>query len=195
VCQPELVANAERDDGGRVTVRAPAVGLWRGAPTTGAFVRAGGAIGELEILGVLHSLCVPNHAHGTVVESSASDGLARTPVSHGDRLLVLETGHVASIAAEPSESDGPGAHGLLLRAPTSGRFYRRPAPDKPPFLRVGDIVADGETVGLVEVMKTFHRVAYGGEGLPPRARVRAIFPADQDDLEAGDPLLELEAVD
>jgi hypothetical protein len=35
-------------------------------------------------------------------------------------------------------------------------------------------------------------VQYGGEGLPPRARVRAIVPADESDLAPGDVILELE---
>ena len=41
-------------------------------------------------------------------------------------------------------------------------------------------------------MKTFHRVTYGGPGLPERARVRAILIADGADVTAGEPLLALE---
>jgi acetyl-CoA carboxylase carboxyltransferase component len=84
----------------------------------------------------------------------------------------------------------PGA--IAIRAPSSGRFWARPSPDKPPFVSVGDTIATGHTLGLLEVMKTFHRVTYSGEGLPPRARVLAIRPADGDDLAADDVLVELE---
>jgi hypothetical protein len=41
-------------------------------------------------------------------------------------------------------------------------------------------------------MKTFNRVVYGGDEMPPVARVAAIAPADGDDLAAGDVILELE---
>ena len=43
-------------------------------------------------------------------------------------------------------------------------------------------------------MKTFNRITYGGDGLPARARVVRILPADGDDLDGGQPLLEIEAV-
>jgi biotin carboxyl carrier protein len=41
-------------------------------------------------------------------------------------------------------------------------------------------------------MKTFHRVTYGGAGLPDTARVRRVLVADGADVNAGDPLLALE---
>jgi acetyl-CoA carboxylase biotin carboxyl carrier protein len=44
---------------------------------------------------------------------------------------------------------------------------------------------------LLEVMKTFHRVTYGGPGLPDTARVVRVLIADGDDVNAGDPLLAL----
>ena len=40
-------------------------------------------------------------------------------------------------------------------SPLPGVFYRAPASGKPPFKSDGDAVAAGETVGLIEVMKTF----------------------------------------
>ena len=80
----------------------------------------------------------------------------------------------------------------MFRAPTSGRFYSRSAPGKPAFVSVGDELGPNATVCLLEVMKTFHRVTYGGPGLPERAKVREIFVADGADVTAGDPLLALE---
>jgi acetyl-CoA carboxylase biotin carboxyl carrier protein len=44
------------------------------------------------------------------------------------------------------------------------------------------------------VMKTFHRVTYGGPEVPPRARVTALLVADGADVNAGDPLLALEPI-
>jgi len=45
-----------------------------------------------------------------------------------------------------------------LLSPLPGTFYRRSAPDQPPFKEAGDAVAVGDVIGLVEVMKTFNEV-------------------------------------
>ena len=51
-----------------------------------------------------------------------------------------------------------------IKSPIPGTFYRKPSPEEPPFKEVGDAVANGDTIGLVEVMKTFHEVKSDGEG-------------------------------
>jgi len=43
-------------------------------------------------------------------------------------------------------------------APLPGIFYRRPAPDKPVFVEVGDTVEAGQAIGLIEIMKQFNEV-------------------------------------
>jgi len=43
-------------------------------------------------------------------------------------------------------------------SPLPGIFYRRPAPEKPAYKENGDQVAEGEVVGLVEVMKQFTEI-------------------------------------
>ena len=68
-----------------------------------------------------------------------------------------------------------------------------PGPGKPPLIEVGTQVQQGQAVGLIEVMKTFSRLHYGGEGLPSPARVKAILVKDEEDVAAGDALFELEA--
>ena len=45
-----------------------------------------------------------------------------------------------------------------IRSPIPGTFYRKPAPDEPPFVEIGDAVAEGDVVALVEVMKSFHQI-------------------------------------
>jgi hypothetical protein len=45
-----------------------------------------------------------------------------------------------------------------ILSPLPGTFYRRPAPDKPPYKDEGDTVAVGDVIGLIEVMKSFHEV-------------------------------------
>lgn len=51
-----------------------------------------------------------------------------------------------------------------VKSPIPGTFYRKPAPDQPVFHEPGDTVAKGDTIGLVEVMKTFHEVKADADG-------------------------------
>src|SRR5688572_19734661 len=79
-----------------------------------------------------------------------------------------------------------------LRAPQSGRFYHRPAPGEPAFADAGAPLADGQPIGLIEVMKTFTHVPYSaGAGLPARARLVRFVASDGGDVRQGDPLIEV----
>jgi biotin carboxyl carrier protein len=73
-----------------------------------------------------------------------------------------------------------------ILSPLPGTFYRRPAPDKPPFKAVGDIVAVGDVIGLIEVMKTFIEVHADTGG----AILRFIVE-NEEPVMAGQPLLEV----
>ncbi len=50
-------------------------------------------------------------------------------------------------------------------APIPGIFYRRPAPDKPPFVEIGDTVEVGQTIGVIEIMKQFTEVRSDADGV------------------------------
>jgi biotin carboxyl carrier protein len=45
-----------------------------------------------------------------------------------------------------------------IQSPLPGTFYRRPAPDADPFVSEGEEIGAGDTIGLIEVMKTFYEV-------------------------------------
>lgn len=45
-----------------------------------------------------------------------------------------------------------------IQSPLPGTFYHRPSPEDAPYKVAGDAVAVGDTIGLVEVMKTFIEV-------------------------------------
>jgi len=45
-----------------------------------------------------------------------------------------------------------------VRALMSGVFYRRPAPDQPPYVEVGDTVQKKQVLGLLETMKVFQKI-------------------------------------
>jgi acetyl-CoA carboxylase biotin carboxyl carrier protein len=172
------------------TVGSPGVGVWRPAVGLGALVRPGDLLGLLEVLGTAHRVVAPPGARGVVtVIADGAHGRARVPVDHGAKLFVLDPAAGAAGAADISAQTTEAADsGLAFRAPTSGRFYSRSSPDKPAFVVAGQILEDGHTVCLLEVMKTFNRVVYDGA----RARVVEVAVADEADVEAGTVLLRLE---
>ncbi|MBB3286830.1 MULTISPECIES: acetyl-CoA carboxylase [unclassified Rhizobium] len=53
---------------------------------------------------------------------------------------------------------------LEIRSPLPGTFYRASSPDTPPFKAEGDAVAASDTIGLIEVMKTFQQISAGLDG-------------------------------
>jgi biotin carboxyl carrier protein len=74
-----------------------------------------------------------------------------------------------------------------ILSPLPGTFYRRPAPDKPPYKDIGNKVDKGDVVGLVEVMKTFYEVKAEASGTIAR------FLVDNEDaIQAGQPIADLE---
>ena len=74
-----------------------------------------------------------------------------------------------------------------ILSPLPGTFYRRPAPDQPPFKDVGDEVKEGDVIGLVEVMKVFSEVKAEVAG-----KVKAFLVENEDPVMAGAALVELE---
>lgn len=67
-----------------------------------------------------------------------------------------------------------------------GVFYRQPSPDQPPYKSDGDAVAAGDTIGLIEVMKTFHEVQADSAG-----KLVKFLVENEDPVMAGQPLAEL----
>ena len=53
-----------------------------------------------------------------------------------------------------SEDDGL----ITIKSPIIGTFYRKSAPDKPPFVEVGDTIKEGEVLCVIEAMKLFNEI-------------------------------------
>ena len=72
-------------------------------------------------------------------------------------------------------------------SPLPGTFFRKPAPDQPPYKEEGDAVAVGDVIGLIEVMKSFHEVKSEVGGT-----VVKFLLENEAAVMAGQPLLEIE---
>ena len=75
----------------------------------------------------------------------------------------------------------------IVRAQMPGTFYRRPDPESDFYVEEGDQVSAGDTVGLIEVMKSFHEVKSEEKGTIARFLVE-----NEEAVDAGQDLVELE---
>lgn len=95
-----------------------------------------------------------------------ASGLQTLRLSQGDFTIELgKGGGSASVPVNASASVAPAApaapaveEGPTISAPLVGTFYAAPAPDQPPFVVKGDRVKKGQTVCLLEAMKTMIEV-------------------------------------
>ena len=99
------------------------------------------------------------------------------------------SGRVA--AAGPRDTSGVPRGAVGVTAPPDGVFSGRPSPAAPPFVEIGSRVRAGQPVGLVEVMKTFNQIVYGGPGQPEQAEVLEIRCEDGEEVCAGQLLVVL----
>ena len=67
-------------------------------------------------------------------------------------------------------------------APMAGVFYRRPAPDQPSFVEVGDTVKKKQVLALLETMKVFQKVKSPKAGKIVEVLVENEEPVKDDDL-------------
>ena len=178
-----------REAEGARQLLAPSVGIFTPNVSEGQLVSGGQTIGTLEVLGVSHPLVAPEGIAGRVIAR-----IGGVPVQYGDALLGLSTAELADAASSETRPDVRSS-ALAFMAPMSGRFYGRPSPNEPPFVSRGDTVTHGQTIGLLEVMKTFNRLVYQGEGMPERAVIEEIVAKDGDDVVRGEPVLRLAPYD
>lgn len=104
-------------------------------------------------------------------------------LSAGEAGAVAPPVHLAPPAPEePEEEAAP--EGVALVSPTTGTFYRAPAPGEAPFVEVGDEVEVGQTVGIIMAMKVMSEIPSETDGI-----VVAIPAADGELVQSGTPLV------
>ncbi len=127
-------------------------------------------------------------------------GLTEIEVERGDlRIRVAKTLVAAAppaaipatvIASTPTETSAPAAAGPpprtvgdAVKSPMVGTVYLQSQPGAPPFVRVGDRVNQGQTLLLVEAMKTMNPISAPRDGV-----VLELLVADGQPVEYGEPL-------
>ena len=82
-----------------------------------------------------------------------------------------------------SEDDGL----ITIKSPIIGTFYRKSAPDKPPFVEVGDTIKEGDVLCVIEAMKLFNEIESDVSG-----KIVKILVDDASPVEFDQPLFVIE---
>jgi acetyl-CoA carboxylase biotin carboxyl carrier protein len=136
--------------------------------------------------------------------------LRRLTVRNGDRAIEVEwapeapPAGVAGVAAPPAPPaqgapgggevqpagppDAAAEVAATVRSPLVGTFYAAPSPGADPFVRVGDEVEPGQTLGIVEAMKLMNPIVADEAGV-----VTEVLVGDAESVEYGQVLMYLRA--
>ena len=95
-----------------------------------------------------------------VKEGEESVRIARGGVSSPTEEYVISNQATQAVktTTEKIHIDDSNTSGNHIKSPIVGTFYRKPAPDKPPFVEVGDHVEKGQVVCIVEAMKMMNEI-------------------------------------
>jgi len=89
----------------------------------------------------------------------------------------------APAAAAPA---APVLEGEAITSPMVGTFYRKPAPDSPSFVNVGDAVSEGQTLCIIEAMKVMNEIKAEKSGT-----IVAAIAEDSNPVQFGDILFRI----
>lgn len=176
----------ERADGAEV-LAAPAPGSVRFSARRGETLVAGSRAGVLVRNARVFDLVLPAGVRGQLREVLCADPLVAC--GYGTPLAVL--GDVEAAAVGHPTADVPAAD-WTVRAPSHGTFYRRPAPDQPPYAEPGAEITRGAVLGLVEVMKCFSPLRFEPPADAVSGRVLEVLARDGQEVRADQPLVRIE---
>ncbi|UPK71294.1 acetyl-CoA carboxylase biotin carboxyl carrier protein [Chitinophaga filiformis] len=86
----------------------------------------------------------------------------------------------AAPAAEAKPAEAKADNLVTIKSPMIGTFYRSPGPDKPSFVNVGDEVAPGKVVCIIEAMKLFNEIESEVSGKIVKVLVDDASPVEYD---------------
>lgn len=83
---------------------------------------------------------------------------------------------------QPEQPAAKGTTTVEIKSPMIGTFYRSANPDSPPFVSVGDKVAVGQTVCIIEAMKLFNEIESEVAGTIVSIKVDDATPVEYDQV-------------
>lgn len=132
-----------------------------------------------------------------LTEIEYETGTLRVRVSRQSGMLVASAPPASVPAAAgpaPAREDGPAPTPAgdttpagAITSPMVGTVYTAPEPGASEFVKVGDTVSEGQTLLLIEAMKTFNEIR-----APRAGTITSIFIANEQPVEFGDVLMVVE---
>ena len=131
-------------------------------------------------------------------------GLSEIEVEHGGlKVRVVKTLTAATVqyaapampqvaaapapASAPVAAAAPASRGETVKSPMVGTVYLQPNPGSPAFVQIGDMVEAGQTLFIIEAMKTMNPVP-----APRAGKLLEILIEDTQPVEFGEPLAIIE---
>ena len=100
--------------------------------------------------------------------------IAHAPAAvHENAIVPVE--EVGAVAA-PLEN----ANHITIKSPIIGTFYRKPSPEKPNFIEVGDEIKEGDVLCMIEAMKLFNEIESEVSGKVVKILVDEASPVEFD---------------
>lgn len=118
-----------------------------------------------------------------LAELRVRDGELEVQFSRQPAAVPLQPQPQPMVPVETAASTAAPEEGEFINAPMPSRFYRSPAPDEPPFVQIGDTVNTGDSLAVLEVMKTYNPVE-----APFSCEILEILAEDGAAVEYGEPL-------
>ena len=121
-----------------------------------------------------------------LTELEYQDGEKKVKVSKGSRTIdQIKTGAVVSptkaVLNDPDDSES-----IRIKSPIIGTAYLSPEPGAKKFVEVGDKIKKGQTIMIVEAMKTMNHVPSTSDGI-----IKKVLVNDGQPVEFGQPLIVL----
>jgi acetyl-CoA carboxylase biotin carboxyl carrier protein len=92
----------------------------------------------------------------------------------------LSTTAPAQAQEKPKQETAAPSNTITIKSPMIGTFYRRPSPDKPNFVELGDEVTPGKVVCIIEAMKLFNEIESEVKGKIVKMLVEDASPVEYD---------------
>jgi acetyl-CoA carboxylase biotin carboxyl carrier protein len=142
-------------------------------------------LAELEIKEGEESVRLARHSSHAPPMMMAPSWQQAPPADHARPAAAQAMPAVAATAAEAqvgkNGKDVPDGH--MVRSPMVGTYYASPNPDSPPFVKIGQTVKAGDTLGIIEAMKMFNPIEADVSGT-----VRAILVSTGHAIEFDEPM-------